>query len=434
MPITRINNTELAKLNKRRPAHGQVFYWDEELKGFGAKLTPSGIIFVVQRKIDGKAVRHRIGKFGELSPAEARNKAAAALANLRDGIDLNVEKKQKQKREEAERTTLTDIFNDYVSKRELRSTTRRLYDSLIRLYLQELFEMPVMDISKDMIEKKLQTLANEPGTRGDRAAQAAQCFRLLRGLLRFASEEYYVNGKPIVNLDLIKNVSKGKSWSKLEPRDTVIHASELAEWYQAVMTLESQKLRDFFLFLIFSGVRRGEAMQLQWAHFNTKTKVFTIPKELSKTSKKRQLPLTDVLLDIYKSRRAAMVVGNPYVFVGSDREIGGRNKGHLKEPKRGVVEVKKAVTKLRKKLNPKDESTINWSSHDLRRTYATIASKLDVSYYKLKYLLGHSVGGDVTGKHYAQVGVEDVVDAAQEVANYLKTQMKMKKLPVAEVG
>ena len=99
-------------------------------------------------------------------------------------------------------------------------------------------------------------------------------------------------------------------------------------------------------------------------------------------------------------------------------------EGHLTEPKRGVSLVKEAVTESRKEENPKDDSTINWSSHDLRRTYATIASKLDVSYYKLKYLLGHSVGGDVTGKHYAQVTVDDVRDSAQEIANYLKEKME----------
>jgi integrase len=58
------------------------------------------------------------------------------------------------------------------------------------------------------------------------------------------------------------------------------------------------------------------------------------------------------------------------------------------------------VAEARQQENPKDDSTINWSSHDLRRTYDTIASRLDVSYYKVKYLLGHSVSSDVTGKHY----------------------------------
>ncbi len=227
---------------------------------------------------------------------------------------------------------------------------------------------------------------------------------------------------------MIKNVSKGKSWSKLEPRDTVLHADDLAEWHDAVMSLESDKLRDFFMFLIFSGLRRNEAMCLQWIHFDIKAKTLTIPKELSKTNKTRKIPLTDVLLSIYRSRKAKIILGNPYVFQGM------HGKGHLTEPKRGVVEVKEAVTKLRKEANPKDDSTINWSSHDLRRTYATIASKLDVSYYKLKYLLGHSVGSDVTGKHYAQVTVDDVRDAAQDIADYLKEKMGMKTSLLEAVG
>jgi integrase len=422
MPVIKISDTSISKIKLPKPGQRE-FYWDDDLKGFGVKALSTGLTYIVQSRAGGsresKLVRHEIGKVNTKSAKAARSEAAKALSHLHDGVNVNVAQKQKQKREEAEQTTLRDIFDDYVGKRELRPTTRKLYDTIIKLYLVELFQMPIMDISKNMIEKKLQTLASEPGTRGDRTAQAAQCFRLLRALIRFASEEYEVNGKPIVSLDLIKNVSKGKSWSKLEPRDTVIHPDDLSEWYEAVLSLESDKIRDFFLFLIFSGLRRSEAMRLRWEHFDTKTKTLTIPKELSKIKRTRKIPLPDVLLSIYRSRRAKIVVGNPYVFQGM------HGKSHLTEPKRGVVEVKEAVTKQRQKANPKDESTIEWSSHDLRRTYATIASKLDVSYYKLKYLLGHSVGSDVTGKHYAQVTVDDVRDAAQEIADYLKEKMGM---------
>ena len=157
---------------------------------------------MVQKRTGGRGsrnVKYVIGESKTIDADDARKEAKRLISMIEHGTDVYTEKKLEQRRNEVEQTTLKDIFDDYITKRELRPTTRKLYDSLIRTCLPELFQMPIMDISKNMIEKKLQTLANEPGTRGDRSAQAAQSFRLLRALLRFASEEYEVNGKPIVS-------------------------------------------------------------------------------------------------------------------------------------------------------------------------------------------------------------------------------------------
>jgi integrase len=201
------------------------------------------------------------------------------------------------------------------------------------------------------------------------------------------------------------------SWNDLEERDTTIAPDQLGKWYQAVMSLESKKMQDFFMFLMFTGLRRNEAMRLEWLHVDTRTNTLTIPKELSKTKRTRKIPLTDVLLEVLRSRKAnnEVQVGNPYVFQGR------HGHGHLIEPKRSVYEVA-------------EESGIDWSSHALRRTYVTIANKLDVSAYKVKFLVGHSVSGDVTGKHYSKLDVDDVREAAQEIADYLKDKMGMNNI------
>ena len=40
--------------------------------------------------------------------------------------------------------------------------------------------------------------------------------------------------------------------------------------------------------------------------------------------------------------------------------------------------------------------TPDFTLHDLRRTFTTVAEHLDVSYYALKRLLNHRMSGDVT--------------------------------------
>jgi len=430
MPEIKISATSISKIQLKLPKAGErEFYWDEDLKGFGIKALNTGLTYIVQKRAgsgrDSKLVRHVIGKTNELSAKDARDLAAEALSNLRKGIDLNLTKQQELKEREVKGLTLAHAYDDFKASKELRPRTTETYDENINRTLKDWLDLPLTTITPEMILKKHKQISTA-GRNGRGVGSANQAMRLLRVIFNYVmATKSNGKGKPLVTENPVKILSQLKSWNTLEPRDTVVQVDELKDWYDAVMTLESEKLQDFFLFLIFSGLRRNEAMRLQWSHFDTKAKVLTIPKELSKTKKKRQLPLTDVLLTIYRRRKAEtakakIVSTNPYVFTGM------HGRSHLTEPKRGVGKVKEAVTKLRQEANPKDESTIEWSSHDLRRTYATVASKLDISYYKLKYLLGHSVGGDVTGKHYAQVTVDDVREAAQEIADYLKKQMKIK--------
>jgi hypothetical protein len=66
-----------------------MIYWDDKLRGFGIRATPGALRYVVQRRINGKTVRHIVGRHGEITPTEAKTKAAAALgARLSQGDRL----------------------------------------------------------------------------------------------------------------------------------------------------------------------------------------------------------------------------------------------------------------------------------------------------------------------------------------------------------
>ncbi|MCA1775536.1 MAG: hypothetical protein LC676_08000, partial [Loktanella sp.] len=64
------------------------------------------------------------------------------------------------------------------------------------------------------------------------------------------------------------------------------------------------------------------------------------------------------------------------------------------------------------------ETGLHITAHDLRRTFATTASRIDISAYKLKRLTNHTSGGDVTAG-YVQVTTDDLRDAMQRISDYL---------------
>ena len=61
--------------------------------------------------------------------------------------------------------------------------------------------------------------------------------------------------------------------------------------------------------------------------------------------------------------------------------------------------------------------------HTLRRTFGTVAGRLDIAHYKHKMLLNHSLKTDVTGAHYVKLTVEDLREPMQKISDYLKERV-----------
>ena len=57
--------------------------------------------------------------------------------------------------------------------------------------------------------------------------------------------------------------------------------------------------------------------------------------------------------------------------------------------------------------------------HDLRRTFATLATRAGVDAGMVKRLMNHSTSGDVTAHHYVRLNVEDMRPAMQIVESRL---------------
>ena len=59
------------------------FFWDDELKGFGLRVSPQGKkSFIVQYRQDGRSKRIRIGQFGRITAFNARRDARILLFDV----------------------------------------------------------------------------------------------------------------------------------------------------------------------------------------------------------------------------------------------------------------------------------------------------------------------------------------------------------------
>jgi len=97
----RMGKNEKVQLKKRfidslpfNPEKVVTFFWDSELKGFGLRVTATRKTFVAQARVNGKTRRITIGRYGALTPKQARDQAQKELAEMLKGFDPQEKKRR----------------------------------------------------------------------------------------------------------------------------------------------------------------------------------------------------------------------------------------------------------------------------------------------------------------------------------------------------
>lgn len=393
----------------------QVDYYDSELDGFGVRVSATGKKYFVRAHIGSRRIRVMMKSAQLISAEEARREAKAKIGTMAQGIDPNqVERErirldeEKRQEEAIQGITLQEALEAYIQKGNLKPRTMTTYQDLFRLYLADWLTRPAMDITRDMVKTRHLEIATgqrqrqafkrdsdaqkTPDTKR-REGAADNCMRTLRAVLNYAFDDEE-GGTAYLNPCNILSSKKRKAWFKVERRQTLIKNSDLHAWGKAVMALENDTMRDFLLFLIFTGLRRNEAARLKWSQVDFQEGCFTIPD--TKNGDPHTLPLSDHLYGILAERKDGPAGSSVYVFPGPGEA------GHLQEPKRAI----QAVT---------DATGIKFTCHDLRRTFATLAEGLDLSIYTVKALLNHrQPNNDVTGG-YIQIETERLREPMQKI-------------------
>ena len=126
----------LSKLTKRaidatKPGAREAFLWDDELRGFGLRVKPSGVkTYVVQYRTEtGRTRRLAIGQVGRLTPASARKEARELLGKVDKGKDTSAERKVARMAPDVGR--LMDRYLSEHVKRHNRASTEAEVNRLI---------------------------------------------------------------------------------------------------------------------------------------------------------------------------------------------------------------------------------------------------------------------------------------------------------------
>lgn len=377
-------------VGKLQPVPGkQVEVWDTAQPRFGVRVSPGGRkVFFVMRRVNGKLVRATVGLFPETNVDTARTRAAALLVSMQDGNNPNAEKKHLRQQQADQRGILSAVFESYLMSggREgnLKDTTKSSYRSGFKR-LAKWQGLPVEEISADMVKR----LHVEIGkTNGGYAAN--HTIGLLRSLMAYSMENY---NRPAVNpADNVK-------WFKETPRREAMAPETIPAFLKALDELKGDNGADLFRVLLFTGMRKGEAMPLKWSDVDLVNKSLHV--EDTKGGTSLDIPISGHLLTILEKRKER--VGGTWIFPSNSRS------GHITN----TAQYCREIGELGVKVYP----------HLLRKTFTTIAASI-VPSAMVDCLTGH-VPQDVTGRHYTFPSVgqlrphtEAVTAAILEMAGY----------------
>lgn len=373
---------------------GQVFYRDSALPGFGLRVTPGSRTYIVEARVNGIVRRITLGDHSKLTATAARRKALKLLAQMAAGKDPTIERAKKR----IAGVTLQDVLEHYLSVRNLKPNTKRTYRYILPRCLGDWMDLPVAAITREMVQQRHLDLraTTRQGTSGE--AQANVVMHVLGTLLNFAAANYEIDGKPIILANPVTKLSQNRQWYKDRRRQTIIPDHKLPAWYRTVNALRHQTVRDYLLLLLFTGLRRNEGATLRWDDIDFASRVLTVRAEVAKNNKEHRLPLSDFLEDLLR-RRFAERGDSEFVFPGRSE------KGYMVDSDhviRGVAEAAGCPFVL----------------HDLRRTFLTLAERLDFSYVVLKKLANHSGRNDTTFG-YIIVDIERLRQPMQKITNEL---------------
>ena len=386
------------------PQKDRETYFDKTVKELQLRITNKGAkSFVVIRRVNNKIVRVTLGRYPAMTIDQARTEARKQLGLMVTGIDPNKAKKA----ERAKGTTLNQCLEDYLSIRaSLAENTKKGYRAIIKNHLSDWQDKALKDIDRDMVATRHKRIVD-----GGEAVAANNVMRCLRALFNFAHGQYEdEHGKPFFTDNPVTRISHTRAWTPEKRRTTIIRANELPLWIKAVDELRASDnncidespalVADYLEFCLFSGLRRDDVLCLRWEQVELDTALMH-PVIHKKQKEVITLPLTDYLIAILERRKKVQV--NEYVFAGR----GGA--GRFDDPKRQIAKVVKLTG-------------IHFSSHDLRRTFISVAESLDISTYAIKRLCTHSLGGDVTAG-YIQMDVERLRAPMQKITDYFLKAM-----------
>ena len=402
----KITKREVDRLQPK--AKGDLVVWDDELRGFGLRIKPSGAgAYMIQyRNISGVSRRMTIGRVGVNPPDQMRDLARKYLAEALSGGDPAANKNEA-------RTALTvgalcDLYLEAAMAGRVttrfgaakRPSTLLNDASRIKRHIRPLIgKQRVSDLTRQLVQRMADDIAEGKTSKTEKTKPrglarvkgggvvATRVVELLGGIWTWGERRGYCSGlSPIRGVEKIKAVAK----------DRVLSSEELKRLGDEMARQQTKRplVVAALKIIALTGARRQEIVGLRWSEVDEVHSCLRLTQ--TKTGKSMR-PLGKAALELI--RQIPRISGCEFLFPNIKLE--------------GPADYKKAISEIFSAAKLGEVS-----SHDLRRTYASKAGEMGFSDSTIAEMIGHARRG-VTHIHYVHLPDTRLVAAADAVSQVI---------------
>ena len=335
----------------------ELIAFDDDLPGFGIRLRAGGSrVWICQYKLGPRHRRITLGSTKALTSARARTIASEIHAKVRLGQDP-AQAKSDGRRLAAE--TFGVILKSYLpDKREaVRPGTYLSVERHLLKHCRALHNVPIASLDRRTIAARLAAIATSNGP-----VEANRVRASLSAFFSWCMQQGLAEINPVI----------GTGKRPESARERVLSKAELKAIWQA--TAGTDDYSAIIRLLMLTGQRAAEIGSLRWSEIIGDA--IALQPERTKNKRAHSIPLSPLALRIIEARPRRD--GRDLIF--------GRM---FDRPFCGWTACKRT---LDARLSAAGADVAPWTTHDLRRTFATNAAEIGVAPHIVEAVLNHVSG------------------------------------------
>ena len=362
-----------------KPKERERVVWDDDLKGFGVRIHPSGRkVFIVKTRYGGRVIKMTIGPCTAVSTTKARERAAEIITDARAG------KNPAGRRSKA--STIRDLgkrfLKDYVSD-HCKASTAEEYRRSVELFIDpRIGNRRVPDVQRSDIAALHHDMRDTP-------YQANRTLGVLSKMMNLAELwELRPDGS---------NPCRHVKRFKEEKRERFLSDEEYQRLGAALKEIEQERSETpsaiaAIRLLMLTGCRLSEIQKLRWEHVDLDAGELRL---LDTKTGAKVVHLGDPAVTVLRTLNRPK--DNPWVIAG-------------RKPGSHLTDLQHPWRRIRKRAGLDDVRI-----HDLRHSFASGGLLVGEGLPMIGKLLGHTQVQ--TTARYAHLANDPVKSAANRIAN-----------------
>jgi integrase len=327
--------------------------------------------WVLRYRSGGKQKEMTLGRYPDVTLAEARIRASQERAKIQAGVDVAKVKQEILRRQQSAQTVreLVDDWRLKVLPKYAQHTQRHRERHLNKFIIPRLGSLNIEDVTARHIADIYRHVGHVSTQN-----TAVLCSITVNAIFKHAQAQALITANPCTGIQVGAVVG-----SPPAPKSRLMLTDdELSKLLQNLHLMAGRENQLSVRILLATAVRHGELHKAKWEHVDLENGLWSIPAENSKTKKAFQQPLAPAVCDWFRELKK-LAGDSPLVQPARMRGKAGKsvNFGTL----RIAIDAHCEAIGIRR-----------YTPHDLRSTCRSHLSAMGVSVPVAERILNHSLG------------------------------------------